>query len=924
MGIHLDYTPSHLFFSNSVEQLFKKFKENLFLDDSNPFSKRILIIPNLTMERWIRIRLAEELKIAAGFETYFLENGLHHLFNIDSFPSKFELLLSIESELDLIQAKWKPLKKYLSDKEKRKFALSLRLTYLFMRYGVYGQALPSSWESHPKNWQEELWSRVFKIWTYPLRRISHIQPKHLEVSVHLFGFSHIPPLYFHFFQQLPCVYFYQLSPCKEFWSDLSKEHPFLTHFGHLGRKTISLIEESDLIIEEIYDMPMGNTQLHQLQRELLNLEIYEKIQDQSIELHISSTEYDEVYNLYQNLVRLLKEKKIEPKDILVMAPDISQYEPYILTIFKDLPYQIADMPIEKKDLELEAFFLLIELEQRRFNVPALLDLFHHPLFQKKIGWNEEDILKIREWIEVTGIRWGLDKKNRDDLLKKSQCDEGIEDECATWKSGIDCLLEELAISYSPKRINFSEAELLGEWKELIDRLTSDASIFSEQLTLRDWADKLRIFHERYFSESATVVYYLEILASSARHLPSRKYSFEIFQQLIREVIGEKTMTVNSHCIQGIHFSSMVPMRIVPAKIICLIGMNEEAFPRKESLFSLDMLKDTGDYFPSRLDFDRYLLLEILLSVREKLIISYLENHLDHQISSLPSSVITQLLPYISKTIKHPLYMPLKNERPLPMLFTYRQINVEIPSCQIEIADLIRPFRSPLRHYLYHQEIYFREEEMIKKEEVFSLSPLRKANLRKLGEEALKKAKREKDFPIGPFAYVAEKQLKEEIQKFPKDLENLSVNLTIENVQIVGILEGVTKDGLAIYEQKKIKGVVKHWPLFLLLATIRPEISNFFFLKDGKKVRRFFDNPEPYLKSILRYYFFSQKVLTPLFPDWIEPILKEDSVKLKQMKHYDPTLKWAMRGQKLLPPKDLILSWKEEAEALFKEMADAWF
>ncbi len=869
------------------------------------------------------MELAKDLSIAAGITTSFLENAIHELFEMEHFPTKLELILTIESELDQIKGHWETLQGYLCGKEKRVIALAKQLATLFIRYGVYGHSACAKWEREPQNWQEDLWGRVFTRWTYPLRMLPMLKAKECDASIHLFSFSHLPPLYFHFFQQLPKVHFYQLSACQEFWSDLSKEQPLLTHFGRVGREMARLIEESEIMIEEEYAVPEKQTQLHQLQRELLHLETYEKIKDNSLELHICSTAHQEIQSLHKTLITFLNENNdLEPRDILVMAPDITVYEPFIRSIFES--FQIADMPMQQKHPQVEGLFLLLDLEKRRFSAPALLELFHHPLFRKKIGWNEEDLLQIRVWIEQTGIRWGLDGENRDALLKQRQCKQGIGDEGATWKAGIDHLLEELAIPHAPTRIDFTQAELLGEWKQVLDRLSADLALLQERQTLREWALRFKTLHESYFFESDTVIHHLEILGRGARHFPKRSYSFELILQLLHEVIGAKSMTVNANQIQAIRFCSMLPMRAIPAKVICLIGMNHDAFPRQESLFSLDMLKDQGDFSPSRLDFDRYLFLEALLSVREKLIVSYLGSDPFDQTPWPPSSVVTQLLPFVSKIIKHPFHVPIKETKATPTLFAYHPQKIEIPPCRIDLVDLIRPFRSPLRHYLYTQDIYIHDERVVLEEEAFQLSALRKAILRKSGEGAFEKAKREGDFPIGSFAALAENQVRAEIEALPKDLESLPVDLMVGNVQIVGTLEGVLPGELCLFEKKNMKGAVRNWPLFLILSAIQPNTSSCLFVRDGKKALRFFDDPQPYLKAILDYYFLSQKVVTPLFPEWVEPILKEEPAKLEKAMSYDSALRWALRGQTPLPTQELITVWKGEAEKLYKEMADAWF
>jgi len=210
VDIAAEYTPSQLIFSNSCEQLFERLKHNLFLPGSHPFSKRLIIVPSREMESWIRLHLARDLGVAAGIETSFLENALHTLFEMEPFPSKLELTLRIEEELTSLATEWEALQNYIGGKEKRKILLAKQLASLFNRYGVYGNKECSVWEKEPKNWQEALWRQVFTSWSYPLRLVSTLQAKQQEASIHLFSFSHIPALYFHFFQQLPHVYFDQL------------------------------------------------------------------------------------------------------------------------------------------------------------------------------------------------------------------------------------------------------------------------------------------------------------------------------------------------------------------------------------------------------------------------------------------------------------------------------------------------------------------------------------------------------------------------------------------------------------------------------------------------------------------------------------------------------------------------------------------
>jgi len=74
---------------------------------------------------------------------------------------------------------------------------------------------------------------------------------------------------------------------------------------------------------------------------------------------------------------------------------------------------------------------------------------------------------------------------------------------------------------------------------------------------------------------------------------------------------------------GLTFCALLPMRSIPFRVICLLGMNDDAYPRPTRPLGFDLLAARprpGDR--SRRKDDRYLFLEALVSARDKLIICY--------------------------------------------------------------------------------------------------------------------------------------------------------------------------------------------------------------------------------------------------------------------------------------------------------------
>lgn len=501
----------HLVYSNSVEVLFEHLKINLFPEGDGVFSERLLIAPSQGMRQWLHMQLASSLSIACGLHATYLNQAIQmvceklFVFSERDFPpTHLELVLALEGEIDTIlhssDPLWHPLIHYIQGKESRKISLIKYLVQLFERYGIYGGSACKEWEARPSNWQEALWGKIYKERSYPQKFFEKIKLKEKsapDLSIHLFAFSHLSPLHYHFFlkvaHSLP-VYFYQLSPCQEFWSDLSSDHPsLLGSMGKVGKEMARLIEISEIETEDAYLLFGGNTRIRQLQRDLVKLEPTHTLSDDdSLQIHVCITPHQEIENLYTLLCKLFSQGLLEPKDVIVMAPQITTYAPYIPAVFGDtLPYQIADLPLQRSHLLAQGLFLLLDLEKQRWSAPAVLELFDHPLFCQKHSFTEEILAQIRTWVQQTGVRWAVSGAHRASLLAKGHCLKTIEEARATWMEGLGSLIEELALPCEPERINFTQAELLGTVVALIQALYEDVKRLDGVHPLESWASFLK-------------------------------------------------------------------------------------------------------------------------------------------------------------------------------------------------------------------------------------------------------------------------------------------------------------------------------------------------------------------------------------------------------------------------------------------------
>lgn len=983
-----------VYLSNQLEKLHEELKTHLFFEKNSPFQTPPLILtPTSAVEEWVRLRLAEDKKIGVviGFTFLSLHTALENL--VGHTPTLLELLLAIVAEMRLITEKenplWEPLLSYLEKGDlKRRWSFAKQLAICFQKYALYGKEL-ASWKKEPKNWQEALFVKVFQKWKIASEALaSPITHLPEDSSLHLFGFSHLSAPHFHFFQKMGenyKVYIYQLSLCKEFWSDfrsdraierfftkkklsqeekiqweelLEERNPLLANLGMVGKEQAILLEDSNLPLIESYVEREEITLLSHIQKELLTLEtVAEKELDDSIQFHVSTTPHREIENLYETLLSFTQ-KGIPPKDILVMAHSLTPYLPFIPAVFSNqIPFRMIDVPIAPQNPHMKGLLYLFSLNQKRWSAPAILELFSMPLFCKKMSWDADDLHLIRTWIMKTGIRWGLDLDHRNVLLSQKHCQKKTFDACGTWLQGIDALIGLLATGEGDKKlIHYSHSELLSDLWQLLLSLKEDLS--PKTRSLLDWGAYFKTLEEKYFSFSDEREAFLadcDSLIFLHKNFSANLYCLQEALFLLEELLTKKSSSINPHQLGAVRFCPMLPMRMLPAKVVCLLGMNEESFPHKDSLQSLDLLKGKA---PSSKDFGRYLLLEAIVSAREALIISYLshspQDHSEIRPSHLVEALFAAIGPHAEESkIVHPPF----SLRPISQSVF---LDKNLPTSQsppliaqwIDLADLKRFLQYPLRHYFHHTlHLFVRPEESLSEEEDFVLSPLHLAQTRlQLLQGMQLNARAEDAF----FQKVSSLRLKSQEKNFLSLLEEQSIpkelvsslelspyraSAPLERVHqgtplfFTGKIEGVLPDGLIAMEKKDPQGIVRALPTLIYLDALKKEPKWVLFARDGERKEIPAMPFHLLLEPLMEYYFKSFMEPSFLIPAWIPAILKKDPIKLKKAmesslsdrfgKSYDHELLWMHQHHLLPSPEEIIEKEGEKAQKILGELFHAW-
>jgi exodeoxyribonuclease V gamma subunit len=483
-------------------------------------------------------------------------------------------------------------------------------------------------------------------------------------------------------------------------------NPLLANFGKLGRMMARQIEEKGAITKENYALPAvivqnptyqslidpaikldrSNEQLTLLQAIQADMVLlrnprkgpkipFEKF-DKSIQIHASATRLREIQALYNTLLNMIaihadSEDPIGPNDMIVMAPNIVEYEPFIKMVFAQpeggLDAQILDLHLSSQSLLVQGFLHLLSLPFGRWDAVSLLQLFHYPAFQRKQRIKLEDLHLIEKWIKETGINWGHHSSHRNELLERSHCPEGMADPspAGTWEFGMERLFaglvfdpNSIGLSSAPyENIEFSQSELLGKILSLLRALHEELRPLGDNtlFKLSEWSNFLQTLFEKYFEASSEenkdlgdLLSQLEVFSHVSTALPEAAYSFLSIKKHLEAALSRQSAAYQESHLSAVRFCSILPMRTIPAKVVVWIGMHEGAFPRQDRKLSLNMLSGNSkaDFIPSQTDFDRYLFLEGLLSARKYFVMSYLNYSPKDLKEQAPSLLVAELMNYI--------------------------------------------------------------------------------------------------------------------------------------------------------------------------------------------------------------------------------------------------------------------------------------
>jgi len=170
--------------------------------------------------------------------------------------------------------------------------------------------------------------------------------------------------------------------------------------------------------------------------------------DRSVEIHACHGRARQVEVLRDAILHALDDDAtLEPRDVIVMCPDIETFAPLIQATFgvgaldtddgdprrdeqPDLRVRLADRSIRQTNPVLGVVAALLELPSQRVTASQVLDVVDREPVRRRFGLDDEDVARLEEWVSASGIRWGLDAAHRAPY-KLASVDAG------TWRAGLD-------------------------------------------------------------------------------------------------------------------------------------------------------------------------------------------------------------------------------------------------------------------------------------------------------------------------------------------------------------------------------------------------------------------------------------------------------------------------------------------------------
>ncbi|MBV9916432.1 MAG: exodeoxyribonuclease V subunit gamma [Solirubrobacterales bacterium] len=618
------------------------------------------------------------------------------------------------------------------DEHQRRFAVVRHIADLFDRYGVHRPEMLRAWaagENGEASWQAELWRRLrWRIDTpSPAERLARacerlrVEPELLDLPARLslFGLTRIPRSYLDVLAAVAGarnVHLFVLHPSPALWAQVRGRMPelvierrhdptatlahnrLLASWGRDARELQLVIAGSGEAAEHHHELRAGASRL-----------LLERIQDairrdqqppglpmpdqpderatladddRSVQIHSCHGRARQVEVLRDAVLHLLADDPtLEPRDVIVMCPDIETFAPLIQATFgtgtaaggiedgerdaddrrmPDLRVRLADRSLRQTNPVLGVVSRMLELADQRATASQLLDLADREAVRRRFGFDDDELTRMQEWVRSSGIRWGFNTEHRRPFKLESVS-------AGTWQDGLERLMLGVAMSEEDRRlvghvlplddVESGVIDLAGRFAEYVERVREAVGALTGPHSLRDWvraigaaADALAATRERDAWQRSELERLLDEVTLEASDSDVALGLADVRALLADRLRGRPTRA--NFRTGHLTVCTLVPMRSVPHRVICVLGLDDGEFPRRALRDGDDLMLErphVGDRDPR--SEDRQMLLDALLAAGERMIVTYTGNDERTNLPRPPAVPVGELLETVDQIVR---------------------------------------------------------------------------------------------------------------------------------------------------------------------------------------------------------------------------------------------------------------------------------
>ena len=673
--------------SNSTDRLLEHLARRLD-EPADPFREDWVIVHSRGLGKWLQQKLADQNGVCGHVRfllpTQVVQVLLERHLDQPAAPwssgrLRWSLLFALEDRLG--HPAFRQVRRWAEEDgdehiQRRLAGLAGELAPRFERYALYRADEVAGWDENGE-WDHVLWHDLASIEALrPDQRIARAREliaaadvETLPARVAVFTPGSLPPLFVGLLEDLD-----QRVGVTVHALSANSEHPLVQSLGGQARELVEVLAATETLDD--FDAPTNVGLLPSLQRQLLGSEEPLQVEERpSLRVHTCAGDLRQVEVLRDVVHECLAEDEgRQPRDVLVLTPDIERFAPLIKAVFAKgpsprpwaagealpaLPFRIADRGLTWRNRPAAALLAAMELLDTRFEVTTLSDLLSVPAVAEHHGLDPQGLASLREHLAEASIHWAADAAHREEH-------EVPDGEAFTWRRGLDRLLLGQAVGDAevldlPAAGDIEDRDGRGALGALCTIADALIGLRTQRHLLRtptEWRGQLlELLEVLAGTEGHELAATRAAVRSVAEEAPDRPAGWAAVRAVLEAVL-RLPEAGRGYLAGGTTVSDMVPMRSVPFSVVCVLGMDDGAFPRTSTEPSFDRIAEAPK--PGDRDIrqeDRGLFLETLLCAQDRLELFTTDRSVRDGRERPPATVLAELLEVLgdqATIIEHPL------------------------------------------------------------------------------------------------------------------------------------------------------------------------------------------------------------------------------------------------------------------------------